>query len=43
LHARDPLAAHRRAELGHTDTSRARPRQAALASAASFTAGVAGV
>jgi len=39
LHARDPLAAHMRDELGHTDTSRARPAQAALASAASFTAG----
>jgi len=39
LHARDPLAAHMRDELGHTDTSRARPGQAALASAASFTAG----
>jgi vacuolar iron transporter family protein len=39
LHARDPLAAHLRDELGHTDTSRARPGQAALASAASFATG----
>ncbi len=39
LHAGDPLAAHMREELGHTDTSRARPGQAAFASAASFTAG----
>jgi VIT1/CCC1 family predicted Fe2+/Mn2+ transporter len=39
LHARDPLAAHLRDELGHSETTRARPRQAALASASSFTLG----
>jgi vacuolar iron transporter family protein len=39
LHTADPLAAHMRDELGHTETSRARPRQAALASAASFATG----
>ncbi|MDD5302465.1 MAG: VIT family protein [Elusimicrobia bacterium] len=35
----DPLAAHARDELGITETMRARPLQAALASAASFVAG----
>jgi VIT1/CCC1 family predicted Fe2+/Mn2+ transporter len=39
LHARDPLAAHMRDELGHTEVSAARPVQAALASAASFLLG----
>jgi VIT1/CCC1 family predicted Fe2+/Mn2+ transporter len=39
LHTRDPLAAHMRDELGHTDTSRARPGQAAFASASSFATG----
>lgn len=39
LHARDPLAAHLRDELGHSETTRARPGQAALASASSFTTG----
>ena len=39
LHANDPLAAHLRDELGHSETTRARPRQAALASASSFTLG----
>ena len=37
----DALAAHARDELGITDTSRARPLQAALASAFSFAAGAA--
>jgi len=39
LHAKDPLAAHLRDELGHTDEGAARPVQAALASAASFAVG----
>lgn len=39
LMARDPIAAHARDELGITDTLRARPLQAALASAAAFSAG----
>jgi vacuolar iron transporter family protein len=39
LHAGDPLAAHLRDELGHTQATRARPGQAALASASSFTTG----
>ena len=39
LMAKDALAAHARDELGITDMSRARPLQAALASAASFAAG----
>jgi VIT1/CCC1 family predicted Fe2+/Mn2+ transporter len=39
---KDPLAAHLRDELGLTDVNRARPVQAALASAASFAAGSAG-
>jgi VIT1/CCC1 family predicted Fe2+/Mn2+ transporter len=37
--AGDPLAAHRRDELGQTDQSRARPNQAAAASAAAFATG----
>ena len=41
LTARDALAAHLRDELGHTPQSRARPVQAALASAAAFSAGAA--
>ena len=39
MHARDPLEAHLRDELGQTPQNKARPTQAALASAASFTAG----
>jgi VIT1/CCC1 family predicted Fe2+/Mn2+ transporter len=39
MHARDPLEAHLRDELGQTPQNRARPLQAALASAASFTMG----
>jgi vacuolar iron transporter family protein len=39
LTARDALAAHLRDELGHTDHGRARPVQAAAASAAAFLAG----
>jgi VIT1/CCC1 family predicted Fe2+/Mn2+ transporter len=39
LMARDALSAHARDDLGLTDTLRARPFQAALASAASFTVG----
>ncbi|MBW7869229.1 MAG: VIT family protein [Brumimicrobium sp.] len=39
LHEHDALAAHVRDELGITDTSRANPLQAALASGASFLAG----
>jgi VIT1/CCC1 family predicted Fe2+/Mn2+ transporter len=39
MHARDPLEAHLRDELGQTPQNKARPFQAALASAASFTAG----
>jgi vacuolar iron transporter family protein len=41
LMARDALAAHIRDELGITETLRARPVQAALASAASFALGAA--
>lgn len=41
LMAKDALAAHVRDELGITETLRARPVQAALASAASFAAGAA--
>ena len=41
LMAHDALGAHARDELGQTDTARARPLQAALASAASFAAGAA--
>jgi len=40
--ARDPLTAHARDELGITEALAARPVQAALASAASFTVGSAG-
>jgi VIT1/CCC1 family predicted Fe2+/Mn2+ transporter len=39
LHAEDPLQAHLRDELGHHESTKARPRQAAVASAASFAAG----
>jgi vacuolar iron transporter family protein len=39
LHATDPLTAHLRDELGHTESTAARPVQAALASAISFLAG----
>lgn len=39
LHARDPLEAHLRDELGHHESTRARPLQAASASAISFTVG----
>ena len=39
LQANDPLAAHLRDELGHTEATRARPIQAAAASAASFVTG----
>ena len=39
LHANDPLAAHLRDELGHTEAGAARPVQASLASAASFLLG----
>lgn len=39
LTAKDALAAHARDELGFTETSAARPLQAALASAATFAAG----
>lgn len=39
LHARDPLEAHPRDELGHTEAGAARPVQAALASACSFLLG----
>jgi VIT1/CCC1 family predicted Fe2+/Mn2+ transporter len=39
MHARDPLEAHLRDELGQTPQSKARPMQAAVASAASFTVG----
>ncbi len=41
LTSQDALAAHARDELGLTDTLRARPLQAALASAAAFTTGAA--
>ena len=41
LMAHDALGAHARDELGFSDTTRARPIQAALASAASFAAGAA--
>jgi VIT1/CCC1 family predicted Fe2+/Mn2+ transporter len=41
LTAHDPLASHARDELGLSDTTRARPLQAALASAAAFAAGAA--
>jgi len=39
LHQDDPLAAHARDELGQHETTRARPVQAAVASATSFTLG----
>lgn len=39
LHDADPLAAHLRDELGHTEITAARPLQAAAASAASFFVG----
>lgn len=39
LTAHDPLAAHLRDELGITETTQARPLQAALASAAAFAGG----
>ncbi len=39
LHDADPLAAHLRDELGHTEITAARPLQAAAASAASFLIG----
>ena len=39
MHARDPLEAHLRDELGQSPHNKARPLQAALASAASFTGG----
>ncbi len=39
LHAADPLGAHLRDELGHSEHSAARPTQAAAASAASFATG----
>jgi vacuolar iron transporter family protein len=39
MHARDPLEAHLRDELGQTPENKARPLQAAFASAASFTVG----
>jgi hypothetical protein len=39
MHARDPLEAHLRDELGQSPENKARPLQAALASAASFTMG----
>ena len=39
MHARDPLAAHLRDELGQHPHTKARPVQAAIASAISFTAG----
>jgi len=41
LTAHDALGAHARDELGMVDTAQARPMQAALSSAASFTAGAA--
>jgi VIT1/CCC1 family predicted Fe2+/Mn2+ transporter len=39
LHADDPLQAHLRDELGHHESTKARPRQAAGASAVSFAVG----
>jgi VIT1/CCC1 family predicted Fe2+/Mn2+ transporter len=39
MHARDPLEAHLRDELGQSPQNKARPLQAAIASAASFTVG----
>jgi VIT1/CCC1 family predicted Fe2+/Mn2+ transporter len=39
MHKKDPLAAHLRDELGQYPQTKARPVQAAIASALSFTAG----
>jgi VIT1/CCC1 family predicted Fe2+/Mn2+ transporter len=39
LHANDPLEAHLRDELGHSEATKARPVQAAAASAGSFVVG----
>ena len=39
LHAHDPLGAHLRDELGQHESTKARPLQASIASAMSFTAG----
>jgi len=39
MHATDPVAAHMREQLGHTEQTRARPSQAAFASAATFVTG----
>jgi vacuolar iron transporter family protein len=39
MHAHDPLEAHLRDELGHHPHTKARPIQAAIASAAAFTSG----
>lgn len=39
LHAVDPVGAHLRDELGHSEHTAARPLQAALASATAFTSG----
>lgn len=39
MHAKDPLEAHLRDELGHSEAGAARPVQAAFASAASFLVG----
>jgi VIT1/CCC1 family predicted Fe2+/Mn2+ transporter len=39
MHARDPLEAHLRDELGQFENTKARPVQAAVASALSFTFG----
>ena len=39
MHARDPLEAHLRDELGQHPHTKARPLQAAIASAAAFTSG----
>jgi VIT1/CCC1 family predicted Fe2+/Mn2+ transporter len=41
LHAKDPLAAHLRDELGFSDHSEAKPMVASVASAASFAVGAA--
>jgi VIT1/CCC1 family predicted Fe2+/Mn2+ transporter len=41
LHAKDPLAAHLRDELGFSEHTEAQPLTAAAASAASFTVGAA--
>ena len=39
MHAKDPLEAHLRDELGQFESTKARPVQAAVASALSFTMG----